>query len=190
MTQSEFAEAVGKSLSSVQKYESGDIDIPLSMLYSISEVLGVSVSYLVDCQNSYTKANTVADVMEVLIELCIKEGLKFDINVNNSPNECRTFSITFKECDIQADYNSEFCHFLEVLKNNIQALETYHIDEETFRAWAESTIQNNRFSFLTEKKTEKLYGEELARKRDELIEQKVKNLCKDKQKKTDTNKKS
>ena len=52
MTQAELAEAIGKSLRTVQKYESGDIDIPLSVLYDISIVLGVSVSYLVDCEQS------------------------------------------------------------------------------------------------------------------------------------------
>jgi len=44
MTQSEFAEALNKSLRTVQKYESGDIDIPLSALYDISEVLDTTVS--------------------------------------------------------------------------------------------------------------------------------------------------
>lgn len=50
MTQTEFGKAIGKCLRSVQKYESGDIDISLSMLYSISEVLGVTISFLTNCQ--------------------------------------------------------------------------------------------------------------------------------------------
>lgn len=59
LTQTELARKLGKSLRTVQKYESGEIDIPLSMLYSISEVFNVTICFLVNCQAPETAKVTV-----------------------------------------------------------------------------------------------------------------------------------
>lgn len=59
LTQTELARKLGKSLRTVQKYESGEIDIPLSMLYSISEVFDVTISFLTNLQASETAKITV-----------------------------------------------------------------------------------------------------------------------------------
>lgn len=59
LTQTELAEKIGKSLRTVQKYESGEIDIPLSMLYSLSEVFDVTISFLTNCQTPETAKVTV-----------------------------------------------------------------------------------------------------------------------------------
>lgn len=145
MTQSEFAEAIGKSLSSVQKYESGDIDIPLSMLYSISEVLNVTVSYLTNCQQPYyPRMDNLADVMALLIELNNKEELPFDIEVGEKDG-VRSVSLTFSGTK---NYIPLLCNFLETLKRNCEALEKGYIDNETFNAWAENVIAKNQTVFL------------------------------------------
>lgn len=59
LTQTELARKLGKSLRTVQKYESGEIDIPLSMLYSLSEVFDVTISFLTNCQAPETAKITV-----------------------------------------------------------------------------------------------------------------------------------
>lgn len=142
MTQSEFAEAIGKSLSSVQKYESGDIDIPLSMLYSISEVLDVSVSSLTNCQQSYyPRVDSLADVMAFLVELSGKEELQLGVEVDE--DKC-TVSLTFSGTK---DYNPILCDFFETLKKNREALRNGYINDETFNAWAESTVTKNVHKF-------------------------------------------
>lgn len=53
ITQSDLAAMLGKSLRTIQKYESGEIDISLSTLIEISEILKVPLSYLVSCQTQY-----------------------------------------------------------------------------------------------------------------------------------------
>ena len=47
MTQEQLAQAVGINRATLSKYESGTIDLPLSQLLHISEVLNASISYLV-----------------------------------------------------------------------------------------------------------------------------------------------
>lgn len=172
MTQEEFAEALGKSLRTVQKYESGDIDVSLSTLYDISEVLGVSVSSLVNCQQSHTKIDSLADVMAFIIELGQKEEVNFEIAFNRKDDE-QTVALRFDEMNTEAVYNTLLCHFLETLKSNREALETYCIDHDTFNAWAEKVMAENQLAFLSNKEHVNLSGEELVRKRQELFDKKL-----------------
>ena len=48
MTQAELAERIGRTKSSVQKYEDGQTVIPISVLKLIAETLGVSLAELLD----------------------------------------------------------------------------------------------------------------------------------------------
>ncbi|MEZ3438197.1 MAG: helix-turn-helix domain-containing protein [Oscillospiraceae bacterium] len=46
MSQPQFAQKLGKSLSSVKKYEYGTMDIPFSVLVEICKVLDMEVMFL------------------------------------------------------------------------------------------------------------------------------------------------
>ncbi len=46
ITQVEFAKLIGKSQRSIKKYESGEIDIPLSVLTQICEVLDLELMFI------------------------------------------------------------------------------------------------------------------------------------------------
>lgn len=46
LTQSELAKKIDKTLSSIQKYEKGDIDISFNVLNKIAQVLNTDLSYL------------------------------------------------------------------------------------------------------------------------------------------------
>jgi len=155
LTQDEFAEAIGKSLRTAQKYESGDIDIPLSVLYDISEALDVSVSSLTNCQYSHTKIDSLADVMAILIEISCKKELQFGIDVGERDG-VRTVSLTFSGTE---GYNPILCDFLETFMRNREALENGYINDETFNAWAESTITKNQTSFLNNIERDKTDGQ-------------------------------
>ena len=53
VSQTDFADKLGKSLRTVQKYESGEIDIPLSTLAEIAEVLNTTLNYLIGYDTSH-----------------------------------------------------------------------------------------------------------------------------------------
>lgn len=46
MSQAQFAQKIGKSLSSIKKYEYGTMDIPFSVLVEICKVLDMEVMFL------------------------------------------------------------------------------------------------------------------------------------------------
>jgi len=48
--QKELANILGKSIATIQRYESGDIDLSLSLLAYISNALDISIDYLIGCK--------------------------------------------------------------------------------------------------------------------------------------------
>ena len=63
INQSDLADKIGKSLRTVQKYESGEIDIPLSTLGEVAEILNTTLNYLLGYDTSHIKAETLSDVL-------------------------------------------------------------------------------------------------------------------------------
>lgn len=52
MTQQQLADAISKTLSTVKKYETGQIMLNIDTLYDISKALNVDVKYFFDNENS------------------------------------------------------------------------------------------------------------------------------------------
>lgn len=90
--QAELAKKLGKSVKTVQRYESGDIDLSLSLLEKISNVLEVPINYLID-YTSNMDFESVSDVTkkeyhqkamcfyEAIVSLYREEDDRGDIDV-------------------------------------------------------------------------------------------------------------
>ena len=81
VSQTDFADKLGKSLRTVQKYESGEIDIPLSTLADISKVLNTTMNYLLGYDSSHIKTETLSDVLAFFFEIDKKRELSYDIDI-------------------------------------------------------------------------------------------------------------
>lgn len=67
LTQSEFAKLIKKSLSSVQKYEAGDVSIPIEVIAAISQELGVPSSKIVgDFDSKYYKYEAIRNLLSFM----------------------------------------------------------------------------------------------------------------------------
>ena len=113
--QTELANALGKSLRTIQKYENGEIEISISMLNELAKVLDTTTTYLLGYKTETVKPQitTFADVAVMLFELEKVAGLKFDIDIKRPPRddnwEC---SIKF-DGKAKTDLNADMCLFLE-----------------------------------------------------------------------------
>ncbi|MEE1219677.1 MAG: helix-turn-helix transcriptional regulator [Ruminococcus sp.] len=165
ISQSELAEKLGKSLRTVQKYESGEIDMPISVLQEISDILKVPINYLIGYDSSHIKLETLADVYAYLFELDRKKELNFDIEIIKEPDSVRKAALVFELST--ANYNAEMFNMLQRLKNNKEALSTYWMDYQTFDAWEKSVIENTNGEFLSDKEREILDEISLIEKRNE-----------------------
>lgn len=53
VTQKQLAEKIGKNIRTVQKYESGEIEVPLESLFKISEALDIPLKSITQIDNNY-----------------------------------------------------------------------------------------------------------------------------------------
>ena len=83
LTQTQLAQLLGKSLRTVQSYESGESRILLDTVTTIAHALGVTPAYLLGVSEPQIKLNTLADVVTVLYELNKKQELHFDIDITH-----------------------------------------------------------------------------------------------------------
>lgn len=82
LTQKELGELIGKTESSVQKYESGATEIPMSVLGNIAEALGTDIIDFVDTRSAIDLMNS----RDIAFDKYLK-ALGFEITVSdNDPN--------------------------------------------------------------------------------------------------------
>ena len=68
ITQTQLAKFLGKSLRTVQSYESGESRIFFDTVCSIANFLGVTPSYLLGFEEPQLQLNSLSDVIAVLYE--------------------------------------------------------------------------------------------------------------------------
>ena len=135
--QTELANALGKSLRTIQKYENGEIEISISMLNELAKVLDTTTTYLLGYKTETVKPQitTFADVAVMLFELEKVTGLKFEIDIKRPPRDDKwECSITF-DGKAKADLNADMCLFLE---DWAAARENY--STEQYADWKDKTL--------------------------------------------------
>lgn len=115
LTQTQLAQLLGKSLRTVQSYESGESRILLDTVATIAHALGVTPAYLLGVSEPQIKLNTLADVVTVLYELNKKQELHFDIDITHERCDDGNFtaSLKFRATDPDATLNETLCFLLE-----------------------------------------------------------------------------
>ena len=114
INQTELATLLGKSLRTIQKYESGEIEVSIAMINELAKVLDTTSTYLIGYEHDEKNIRSLSDIMDFLFKLDRVKGLNFRIDVKRPPHydewEC---SITFNGKDKSADFNADMCLFLE-----------------------------------------------------------------------------
>ena len=85
LNQTEFAERLNKSLRTVQKYESGEIEVSVAVIKEISKILGCSPSYLLGLDEENNLLAKLSDVVRFVFELDRTNELKFNIDIKKPP---------------------------------------------------------------------------------------------------------
>nr|WP_302142335.1 helix-turn-helix transcriptional regulator [uncultured Schaedlerella sp.] len=139
--QKDLANLLGKSLRTVQKYESGEIEVSIAMVNELAKILDTTSTYLLGHQTGDFKFDCLSDVMECLFQLEKISGLHFSIGTKRPPHhdgwQC---SITFDGKDKSADQNADICLFLEEWENNRESFRDYMISKETYENWKDKTL--------------------------------------------------
>lgn len=172
LSQTELAKRLEKTLRTVQKYESGEIDPSIAMINAIAKELNVSPADLIGYQRPSIELNSISDVLTVLYQLDKKAGLRFEIDVKRLPhNDEWTCALKFDGHNRDAKYNADLCLLLEEFRHERLLVETYWRDPESFDAWLERKLAYYADTKLVDREVEVLSNLERIQRRNELDRQ-------------------
>ena len=147
LNQTELAQMLKKSLRTVQKYETGEIEVSIAVVNQIADLLDTTSTYILGYESSTTQIRTLADVMDFLFKLETVEGIDFKINVQKPPRS--------KQWE---DERSE--------------LRAYNSTQAAYKRWKEQTLAYYAANAVKCTEPEELDRDELIARRPELLEKK------------------
>lgn len=157
MSQTELANAIGKTLRSVQKYESGEVVPSIAMVNEIAKTLKISPADLIGYQRPNIELNSISDVLTVLYQLSKKSELRFEIDVKRPPHHDEwTCSIRFDGNNSNAKHNDSLCMLLENFAKEREAVETYWHEPKRMDDWVERELVYYSNAKLTDREVEVL----------------------------------
>ena len=172
LSQTELANRLSKTLRTVQKYESGEIEPSIAIINAMAKELKVSPADLIGYQRPSIELNTISDVLTVLYQLNKKAGLRFEIDVKRPPHYDEwTCSLRFDGHNKDAEFNADLCLILEDFAHERQMVETYWSDPESFVAWLERKLAYYSGANLVDREVEVLSNMERIQRRNELDRQ-------------------
>ena len=169
LNQTELAQMLKKSLRTVQKYETGEIEVSIAVVNQIADLLDTASTYILGYESSTTQIRTLADVMDFLFKLETVEGIDFKINVQMPPRskqwEC---SISF-DGKSTAEFNADKCLFLEQWEDERSELRAYNSTQAAYKRWKEQTLAYYSANAVKCTEPEELDRDERIAKRTEFL---------------------
>jgi len=140
LNQTELAQQLGKSLRTLQKYETGEIEVSIAVVNQIADILGTTSTYILGYESNNTQIKNLSDIMDFFFKLETVVGIDFQIDVRKPPRskqwEC---SITFDGKN-DADFNADMCLFLEQWKDEREEIRSYNSTQAAYQKWKEQTL--------------------------------------------------
>lgn len=179
MSQSDLAARLGKTLRTVQKYESGEIELSIAMVNEIADILSVSPAELIGYHKQEIRLDSLADVLNVIHQLDRKAGLKFQIDVQRPPHHPGWYcALRFNGNDKSAPINQDLCLSLERYAEEQERLQTYWTDQEYFDHWFETELTYYANVSLEDRVVEVLTEEERLTRRNALEAKRIEDMKK------------
>ncbi|MCD8321816.1 MAG: helix-turn-helix domain-containing protein [Oscillospiraceae bacterium] len=170
LNQTELAHRLNKSLRTVQKYETGEIEVSVAVVNQIADILDTTPTYILGYEASNAQIKTLSDIMDFLFKLETVGGIDFRIDVKKPPRskqwEC---SISF-DGKSMADFNADMCLFLEQWEQERDELRTYASTQEAYRKWKEQTLAYYAATAVQCVEPEELDPDTRLQKRNEYLE--------------------
>ena len=179
LSQTELAKRLDKTMRTIQKYESGEIEPSIAMINAIAKVLDVSPADLIGYKKPNIQLESLSDVIAVLYQLNKKAGLRFEVDVKRPPHHDEwTCSLRFDGHNHSAEMNASLCLILERFRDEREKLETYWTDQESFDLWIEKELAYHANSKLSDREAEVLTTIERIQRRNELDRQMLEEMKK------------
>ena len=140
LSQTELANIMGKSLRTLQKYETGEIEISIAVVNQLADILDTTPTFLLGYEADTAPIRSLADVVGFLFKLEQVTGIEFSIDVKRPPRSKEwKCSITFNG-KADTDFNTDMCLFLEDWENERAALRSYQSTVKAYKKWQDQTL--------------------------------------------------
>lgn len=172
LSQTELANRLGKTLRTVQKYESGEIEPSLSVIRLIAFELKTTPAFLIGFDKNSIQMDTLADVFAFFYHMNEKNELHFEIEEHiPSQDGERSCIIRFDARDKSAEGNVVVYNFLREFETQRHMLETFWTSRDAMEEWFDDYCGAYAADPLTDKTYEEM--DELTRlqRRNELDRQ-------------------
>ena len=174
--QTELGEIMDKSLRTIQKYETGEIEIPLSVISQLADVLGTTNSYILGFDGEPPTVHSMADIMNYLFNMEQVSGLEFTVDVKRPPrNKEWSCALTFNGKSKEAQFNADMCLFLEEWESRRDDVRSYGLSQSEYRKWKEKTLDYYASTLVDSIEPQDLPTAERIQKRKEYLTRLVEN---------------
>ena len=181
MNQTEFAEKIGVTQSTLSSYEKGNAMPSLDVLIAIATNFHVSTDWLLGLSKSEMTISSVSDIAnfffqlnelnEVRYELEINDHLQNDLETEDNKWYC---SIKFLGHSDGHPCNMEVCQILSNLEENRSSFEAYFTSKEMFELWKEKQLEYYANTPVTLKEYPELDTSTRIKLRNEMMERQFK----------------
>lgn len=138
--QNEFAESIGKSVRTLQKYESGEISMPLDVLNTIAMKLNMSIEDLLTELQPGVDIDSFADAFSVVFALGEAKNIKLDIEEVKTKDNRVVLAMYCDPENFNCEDNKIFNDFLKEYVFYKNSKEAGSIPEDIYKAWIKKTL--------------------------------------------------
>lgn len=162
ITQKEFAERLGKSERTIQKYESGEITMKIDLIKLVADELDIPWQELLEAktdeigivssENEFPacRFHTLSDVINALFTITEIKDIAFQLTCAKPPESPDWTSALMVDGKGSGTYNADFCLFMENWMNKLAALQSDSINQEQFETWKRETLEYYSDSYFSD----------------------------------------
>ena len=162
ITQKEFAERLGKSERTIQKYESGEITMKIDLIKLVADELEIPWQELLEAktdeigivssENEFPacRFHTLSDVINALFTITEIKDIAFQLTCAKPPESPDWTSALMVDGKGNGIYNADFCLFMENWMNKLAALQSGSINQEQFETWKRETLEYYSDSYFSD----------------------------------------
>ena len=162
ITQKEFAEKLGKSERTIQKYESGEITMKIDLIKLVADELEIPWQELLEAktdaigivssENEFPacRFHTLSDVINALFTITEIKDIAFQLTCAKPPESPDWTSALMVDGKGSGTYNADFCLFMENWINKLAALQSGSINQEQFETWKRETLEYYSDSYFSD----------------------------------------
>ena len=162
ITQKEFAERLGKSERTIQKYESGEITMKIDLIKLVADELEIPWQELLEAktdeigivssENEFPacRFHTLSDVINALFTITEIKDIAFQLTCAKPPESPDWTSALMVDGKGNGTYNADFCLFMENWMDKLAVLQSGSINQEQFETWKRETLEYYSDSYFSD----------------------------------------